>query len=202
MEKAYLYIVLTRTNTMISRLIRLFTGDEYTHAALSLDRELQEMYSFARKYTRNPFLGRFKHERLEEGVYGLAKQLPGVVLEVEVPLENYAEARDLIDQFIANRAQYKYNFRGLLYGPLNKPTKRDDRFLCSQFVYYILRESGVIDFHIPASLVRPVDFLDLKARIVYQGDLKELVDAGHGTCPMRVRLYHWIQETLWTTKAS
>ena len=51
MSKEHLYVVLTRTNTIISRLIHLFTQDEYTHAALALDRELTEMYSFARQYT-------------------------------------------------------------------------------------------------------------------------------------------------------
>lgn len=59
---------------------------------LALDRELTEMYSFARKYTYYPFLGRFKHERLDEGIYKLAKQLPGVVLELEVEAEQYEKA--------------------------------------------------------------------------------------------------------------
>ena len=39
MDKAHLYVVLTRTNTVISRLIHLVTRDEYTHAALALDRD-------------------------------------------------------------------------------------------------------------------------------------------------------------------
>lgn len=202
MEKAYLYIVLTRTNTMISRLIHLFTRDEYTHAALSLDKDLQEMYSFARKYTHNPFIGRFKHEHLEEGIYKQAKHLPGVVLEVEVPRENYAEARELVEQFIANRSRYKYNFRGLIYGLLNRPTTRDDRFLCSQFVYFVLYQSGIADFQTPANLVRPVDFLGLDAQIVYQGDLKELVVEQETNYPIRIRLYRWVRERLWSTKAS
>jgi len=40
MEKFYVYVVLTRTNTVISRLIQLFKKDEFTHAAISLDRDL------------------------------------------------------------------------------------------------------------------------------------------------------------------
>jgi hypothetical protein len=200
-EKAYLYIVLTRTNTVISHLIRLFTQDEYTHAALSLDSYLQEMYSFGRKHTHNPFLGRFKQERLEHGVYGLAKHLPGVILELEVSPENYAQAAELIDQFRLNHGKYKYNLRGLLYGLVNRPTTRTDRFLCSQFVYYILHESGVVDFHTPASLVRPVDFLEMEARIAYQGDLKKFATV-EGPCPVQVRLYHWIRDILWISKAS
>lgn len=48
MEKFYVYVVLTRTNTVISRLIQLFKKDEFTHAAISLDRDLANMYSFGR----------------------------------------------------------------------------------------------------------------------------------------------------------
>lgn len=202
MEKAHLYIVLTRTNTLISRMIRLCTDDQYTHATLSLDKDLQEMYSFGRKYSYNPFIGRFKQEHLAEGVYKHAKNLPGVVLEVEVPLENYAEARDLVEQFIANRSRYKYNVRGLLYGLLNRPTNRDDRFLCSQFVYYVLNESGVVDLHIPANLVRPDDFLDVGAQIIYEGNLKDLVTQDEGAYPVRIRLYKWVRNRLSLTKVS
>lgn len=180
MEKAYLYIVLTRTNSIVSYLIHLVTHDQYTHAALALDRDLQEMYSFGRKYTYYPFIGRFKHERLEEGLYRRSKKLPGIVLELEVTEDQYRQARSLIQQFIANRGRYKYNCRGLVYGLLNKPTKRDDRFLCSQFVYHVLHDSGIVDFGVPANLVKPVDFLKLPVRVVYQGDLKQLVASPAG----------------------
>lgn len=196
MEKAHLYIVLTRTNTIVSRLIHLFTQDDYTHAALALDRELMEMYSFARKRTHNPFIGRFKHERLNEGIYKLAKQLPGVILEIEVPQESYLEARELIEKFITHRSRYKYNYRGLIYGLIKKPTKTNERFLCSQFVYYVLYESGVVDFQTAANLVRPQDFMGMGGRVVFQGDLKELVqneeDGVQGEdVPIRIRLLNW-----------
>ena len=60
MEKRHLYIVLTRTNTVMSNLIQILKNDEYTHAAISLDKELNHMYSFGRRNTYNPFVGRFK----------------------------------------------------------------------------------------------------------------------------------------------
>lgn len=201
MDNAYLYIVLTRTNTVVSRLIHLFTRDDYTHAALSLDRDLKEMYSFARQKAYNPFIGRFKQERLTEGIYKIARELPGVILEIEVPQERYAEARELIEAFIANRSQYKYNYRGLIYGLFNKPTKDDHRFLCSQFVYYILYESGIADFRTAANLVRPQDLLDLEGRIVFQGDLKELV-AGEQSMPIRIRLLNWYRNKRTDNKVS
>lgn len=202
MDRVHLYIVLTRTNTMISRLIHLFTHDEYTHAALALDSELQEMYSFGRKYTYNPFLGRFKQERLNEGTYGLAKKLPGVILDIEVSPEDYMHVRELIEHFRSNQERYRYNVRGLFYGLLKKPTTRDDRFLCSQFVYFVLHESRIVEFDIPASLVRPVDFLTLDARIAFMGDLKRLLGEPTEICPMRTRFFRWVRNRFESGRAA
>ena len=57
MDKYCLYIVLTSLNTVIARLIWIIKKDEFTHAAISLDKQLEYMYSFGRKYTYNPFIG-------------------------------------------------------------------------------------------------------------------------------------------------
>jgi len=64
MGEQYLYIVLTRPNTTISKLIKFIKKDEYTHAAISLDKELEQMYSFGRKHTYNPFIGKFNRKTL------------------------------------------------------------------------------------------------------------------------------------------
>ncbi len=50
----------------------------------------------------------------------------------------------------------------------------ENRFLCSEFVYYILNESGIIDFNISRNLVKPQDFLKVDGKIVYQGNLREI----------------------------
>jgi hypothetical protein len=41
------------------------------------------MYSFGRKYVFNPFIGGFRREELDKGVYGLHKILPGIVVIFE-----------------------------------------------------------------------------------------------------------------------
>lgn len=174
MEKSYLYIVLTRTNTMISRLIQLFKNDEYTHASISLDKELNYMYSFSRRSTYNPFIGRFKKEDINEGLYKFCDTLPGVIIEIEVSREQHEKAKALLEHFISNSSLYKYNYKGLLYSLLNKPASSDDRFLCSEFVYHILKESGIIDFNISRNLVRPQSLLNLEGQLIYKGNLKEI----------------------------
>jgi hypothetical protein len=174
MEKSYLYIVLTRTNTMISRLIQLFKNDEYTHAAISLDKELNYMYSFSRRNSYNPFIGRFKKEDINEGLYKFCDTLPGAIIEIEVSREQHEKARALLEHFISNSSLYKYNYKGLLHSLLNKPASSDYRFLCSEFVYHILKESGIIDFNISRNLVRPQSLLNIEGRLIYKGNLKEI----------------------------
>jgi len=172
MDKYHLYVVLTRTNTVISRLIKLFTNDEYTHAAIALDRELNSMYSFGRKYSYNPFIGRFKRECVDKGIYRLQKEVPCIILEVDVSKQQYEKAQSLVSQFISNSHLYKYNYKGLLYNLFKVETYEDNRFLCSEFVYYVLKKSGIVDFNISRSLVRPQNLLALESNIIFKGNLR------------------------------
>ena len=43
-----IYIILTRSDTFISRLIGFFTKEPFTHASIAFDDSLDRMYSFAR----------------------------------------------------------------------------------------------------------------------------------------------------------
>ena len=168
----YIYIVLTRTNTMFSRLIQFAKNDDYTHAAISFDKTLDQMYSFGRKNVRNPFIGRFNQESLDKGVYKLHKVLPGAIVEFEVSKAQYECARKLINHFVENSEIYKYNYIGLIKSVFNMSGCYDHRFLCSEFTYHILKESGVVDLKISRNLVRPQNLYELHGRLIYQGDLK------------------------------
>jgi hypothetical protein len=173
MERFSLYIVLTRTSTIVSRLIGFSTGDYYTHAAISLDKELKNMYSFARKYSYNPFIGRFKKENINLGAYRFGESLPGIIIELKTTKEQYEKVLSLLEEFILQPDRYKYNYKGLFYGLTNRAVNSSDRFLCSEFVYYILYNSGIVDFGIAPNLVRPQYFLNLEGEVVFQGDLRK-----------------------------
>ena len=169
-----IYVVLTRTNTMISRLIQGIKHDQYTHASISLDKELRHMYSFGRKYTYNPFIGRFRKEDINEGVFKLCDTLPGAIVELEVSQQQYERTKAILDIFITNTYLYKYNYMGLIHSFLNKPALSENRFLCSEFVYHILAESNILDLNISRNLVRPQNFLYVGGKVIYEGDLKVL----------------------------
>jgi hypothetical protein len=132
------------------------------------------MYSFSRKHVHNPFIGIFRQEEMNEGLYKNQKSVPGLIMEVEVSRQQYFKARKIIEHFVLNDKTYKYNYMGLLHSLLNKSVSYNDRFLCSEFVYYILNECGVADLNISRNLVRPQNLLDLKSNIVFIGDLKRL----------------------------
>lgn len=174
MEKHCLYIVLTRTNTVLSNLIRMIKNDEYTHAALSLDIELNHMYSFGRRNTYNPFIGRFKKEDLHEGVYRFCNTLPGAIIEVEVTGQQYEKAKAILDHFISNSHLYKYNYKGLVHSLFKMPVCSDDSFLCSEFVYYVLKQSGIADLKVSRNMVRPQSLLNIEGKMIVKGNLKEL----------------------------
>ena len=172
MKNRHIYIVLTRTNTVLSNLISLIKKDEYTHASISVNKELNTIYSVGRKHACNPFVGCFVKENLFEGVFGFHNKLKGQVLQLNVTEEQYDEVRKLLYDFDSNSDYYKYNYLGLINSLLNRESFCDERFLCSEFVYYVLNKAGIAELNKPRNLVRPQDLLNITSEIVFEGNLK------------------------------
>ena len=61
------YILLSRSGSVASRLIHFFISGDYTHASIGLDGPDGYFYSFARKYPRWPLPGGFVRERAGMG---------------------------------------------------------------------------------------------------------------------------------------
>ncbi len=175
MDDYSLYIVLTRTNTTISKLIGILKKEEYTHASISLDKELNNMYSFARRDTYNPFVGRFKKENINKGIYKLSDNLPGTIIKVKASKQQYESAKKIIEHFKVSGEYYKYNYIGIYHNYFNIPICSENRFLCSEFVYYVLNECGIADLKVSRNLVRPQHLLDIEGQLIYKGNLKKMI---------------------------
>ncbi len=169
-----IYIVLTKTNTLLSSIISFLKRDEYTHASLSLNKSFETMFSFGRKYTYNPFIGTFVTENFNDGVYRFHKYLHGKVIELRITDCQYEKITALLNEFELNRNSYKYNYAGLFRNLFNSETHSEKNFLCSEFVYYVLSSAGIVDFGIHRSLVRPQNLLKLNGKIIYSGNLKNI----------------------------
>ena len=59
-----IYLLLTKSDTYVSKTIGLATSDKYTHISISFEESLQPMYSFARKYKRTPLPAGIRNEAL------------------------------------------------------------------------------------------------------------------------------------------
>lgn len=170
----YIYILLSSTHTVPARLIRLLTREPYSHTSLALDVELREMYSFARKHIYNPFNSGFVDENIETGIFGRDKNVQCSVYAIPVTEEQYRRVKKELQNFIQNREIYSYNYLGLLGAFVGRNVDRERNYFCSQFVSYVLNESGIKLFRKKTGLIRPFDFhIRLKEYQIYKGSLSE-----------------------------
>ena len=139
----YLYVVLTNSSSVVSKLINIVTRDQFTHASVSLDRNLEHMFSFSRVLSPYPFWGGFKQEKLRRGFYARNKTLPGAILQLEVSREQYARAAEQILYFNNHKSQFHYDMIGLLGHIIDVPLTGKNRYTCSKFVANVLEEADV-----------------------------------------------------------
>lgn len=150
-----IYIVLSDTGSLLSRMIRLYTQNQLNHASIAFDQELHEVYSFGRKCPRNLFVSGFTQEDLR-GV--LFKDAKFKIFRCSVSKEQYDRIRAAVNRFKQNQHLYKYSFLGLLGVLFNKPVERDHAFFCSQFVAHVLEQAGIQITDKCAALTTPSDF--------------------------------------------
>ena len=177
-EKTHpIYIVLSKTQTFPSRVIKMWTKEPYAHTSLAFDLELNEMYSFARKRLHNPFYCGFIREDIESGVFGRDVETTCLVLRLWVTANQHKKIRRTVDQFKRNKNSYKYNYLGIAGVVFNKSVERKYNYFCSQFVYTVLDRAEVDLFKKKSGLVRPEDFrVWEEPEVIYEGKLNEYRD--------------------------
>ena len=71
-----IYILLTRSGTLLSNLVYAVTGANYTHASLAFDDDLSCLYSSTRKNGYTMFPAGPSREYLNRGVFRLRENVP------------------------------------------------------------------------------------------------------------------------------
>ncbi|UJL46775.1 hypothetical protein KFZ58_02130 [Virgibacillus sp. NKC19-16] len=169
MNEQKVYILLTDTGTLFTKMIKLYTRKLYNHASISIDPNFSEVYSFGRKRPKNPFIGGFVKEDIQAG---LLEQARCAIYSCTVSETQIQKAHDYLQKIDEQKHNYRYNFLGLFAIAFKKQLKRKNAFFCSQFVATVLKESGIIDFEKALSLVTPHDLENVAGfELVYQGEL-------------------------------
>lgn len=167
-----IYIVLTHTRAVLSRIIKIFTKDEFSHVSIALDAELQEMYSFGRLYPNNPFVGGFVHEYINKGTFKRFYKTKTKIYALDVTLEQYENVKQNIQRIQKQKDKYKFNILGLFAVSVNKKINKEYSFYCAEFVKYVIEQAG-IETNLP-EIVKPENFKNIpNLQEVYKGYLRK-----------------------------
>ena len=168
------YIVLFSNDTKFGRLIKKMTGQNYSHAVISLDSSLNNMYSFSTIPFNHSLLSSdgFVRESIWSPMYESNKFF--TVMVTFTDKEGLNKINNKIESFKRNYTKQKYNDIGLIKYYLNfKDTKdRDEnkkqRWFCSEFVTYILKSGNIEGFE--DILQSPQDLTTLTPNAISLGD--------------------------------
>lgn len=173
-KKKKIYIVITQTGTLLSRVIGLVSGAEYNHASISLAADLRTMYSFGRLNPYNPFWGGFVEESPHAGTFLRFSETRAMVLSVSVSEEQYDAIRGQLIRMMHQRRLYRYNYIGLGLAAFGICYTKAGCFYCSEFVREMLEEGRMSGCEQLDSIVHPIHFLELPdAHLIYRGRLRE-----------------------------
>ena len=157
-QNRQLYIVISQTGTLLSRILKQITGAEYNHASISLSRDLERMYSFGRRHPYNPFWGGFVIESPRTGTFKRFSETKVMVLSVSVTEEQHA---------------------------FHIVWKQESCYYCSEFVGELLAKSRVDGTEqLRSSIIQPMQFLRVPHTLLYCGKLREYVSntCSEGIC--------------------
>jgi hypothetical protein len=171
MGEKKIYLLLTNTGTILTRLIKFYTKKPYNHASIAFDTDLIEVYSFGRKTEKNPYIGGFVREDIHSVLFNQANC---AIYTLTITNDEFQKMHQYIQEIAVKKEHYRYNFIGLFGVLFKKPIKRKNAFFCSQFVASVLKESNVIDFEKDLSLVEPSDLPhSANFQLIFEGRIKD-----------------------------
>lgn len=157
-----IYVLLTDTKTLVSKVSRMVTGDPYNHVSLMLTDDFDDgIYTFSLSNGLNGIKGGFMVESrsaLKGSRYSMYR-LP-------VTSESYDRIKGKVTDYVKGVDKTSYNHLGLFNAIFNKnifKTEDGQSSICSEFVVEVLKFSGVELFSKRlASTVRPYDIIKSK----------------------------------------
>lgn len=167
-----IYLVQTKTGTLASRIINLFLREEYVHLSISLDSDLNQMYSFGQVQSINPFVGGFQREDFTETALSLSSCK---IHKVPVSKDTYKQITKRLESLENNSDNYHYNVLGLITAYFRIPWDRTYAFFCSEYISKLLTDTNVVKHQIPHSTIRPEELItEIQDKtVVYEGTIKE-----------------------------
>lgn len=167
-----IYILLIRTQSLLSRVIHIATREEYTHVSIGMESDCTQFYSFARRYTNLPLPAGFVQESIESGMMAKCKTAPCALYRMSVPASSYYTLRRKFKRMLPKQKRFQYSVLGTFLCFFGIAYKRENKYFCSQFVAETLNEAGLLKLTKSPALYHPVDFITLpQIELCYKGTL-------------------------------
>jgi hypothetical protein len=151
-----IFILLTKTNRLLSSIITKITDTPYAHASISFDSSLENMCSFGQKEFTN--LGKFiDNESYKDGLLGKRADNTTYSLYVTFMTQDGITRMKQKLEYIKSQ-NMMFSIRGLINIALNKESDYKNRYFCSQFIADILQtgtDEKILNRH--PSLYTPYD---------------------------------------------
>ena len=164
-----IYLVLTHSGTIMSKIVRLYTRYTYSHVSLSLDKKISNMYSFGRRNVYNIFDGGFVIQNKKSKFYKRFKNTKCIILELSVSEEQYTDLKNILEEYKENIDIYKYDIIGVFLRTFNIKLKRENYYYCTKFVKEVLESSNIYKFE--NDFIKPKDFMKIPNKVIYKGKL-------------------------------
>ena len=162
-EKDPLYIILMDLNMLRNKIIKSYTFSKYSHAAISFDSSLDNMFSFANERDNQGNVLRTGFTRENKATYlRLNPECKMKVYSLFINKDQKIKVKNLVQYYINNMGNTSYNIFSIVGIVLHKKLKRATNnplsMICSQFVYTILLSAEVHSkIRKDASLISPGD---------------------------------------------
>lgn len=165
-DSCQVYIVFSKTNTGIGKIIRTLTHNKYNHVSISLDKELSTMYSFGRYHINSPLVGGFVIEQPARYLWS-GKEVGIKLCEYTLDPITYAQLQRRLLIFINDRNTKIYNSFSAIFSLFHKRLVIEDAYTCLEFVVSLLDIEGIYN-------IKELEDM-LNESIVYQGSFRSYI---------------------------
>ncbi len=134
-----LYVVLFSNDTLISKLIKMWTKSEFSHCAVGLDKKMNDIYSFA----MDSDTGAKRIGFVKDGI-SRYHDINIKVYAIAIPFKYIYRLKKFFKDYIENSKKTSYNILAILSILIHKQLSLLNRYydkysmICSQFVYTVL----------------------------------------------------------------
>ncbi len=173
----YIYLTVTKTPTIVGKVIRQVLGNKYNHMSISLKEDLSELYSFGRVSVKNFVAGGPIKESYYTLSLGTDADVELCVFKIPVNKTQYDKLEEFIHNVFYDIDGYVYNLADAIGTIFHRRIKIDKCYTCIEFCRDAFLYAGIIcssDLNSAWTLDEARN--QLKHFIIYEGKYREYPD--------------------------